>query len=71
MSDAIPHAVMAAAIRAKVVQRYSIGDCEVLPNSHGSLVKCKDLLTVIDWVNDPDDRDSILEKLDLLKEALR
>ena len=50
--------------------RYSVGDCEMRPNPGGGWVQVSDILRLIDWLTDEDNAETMLIKLDYLREAV-
>lgn len=53
-----------------LLNRYSIGDCEMLHCDSGSWVNVKELISLIDLITDDDSSFVMLAKLNQLKEDL-
>lgn len=46
-----------------ILERYAVGDCEMLIRHHGNWINVDDVSKLLDWLADNDDRDVILEKI--------
>lgn len=57
-------------VEAKKLERYSVGDCEMLARANGSYIRVDDLIDIITWLEDEDNSSTILIKLDYLRDAL-
>lgn len=51
----------------RLLIRYGIGDCEMIPHLSGSWVNVRDLLRLIDLITDDDSSAVMLAKLNQLK----
>lgn len=45
------------------IQRYSVGECEMLPRDRGQWLELTDVLLMLDRITDDDDRDAMLAKI--------
>jgi hypothetical protein len=53
-----------------LIERYSIGDCEMRPTPTGSWMRVNQLRALIElWLTEDDDSSTILSKLEELKNA--
>lgn len=52
------------------LQRYGVGNRQMVEHADGSYIMVKDLLRVIDWLTDDDEVQVMLTKLDFLREAI-
>lgn len=52
------------------INRFSIGECEMLNRPSGNWMKINELHAVLDWIVNDDDRDTMLAKIALIREEL-
>lgn len=46
-----------------ILERYAVGDCEMLLRQYGNWINVDDVSKLLDWLTDNDDRDVILAKI--------